>query len=32
LVLILKIDITSWLVMSGIRRYQKPLRYVLKYN
>jgi hypothetical protein len=32
LVLILKLEITSWLVMSGIRKYQNPLSYVVKYS
>jgi hypothetical protein len=29
-VLILKQENTSWLVISGIRRYQNPLSYILK--
>jgi hypothetical protein len=29
LVLILKLEITSWLFMSGIRKYQSPLGNVL---
>jgi hypothetical protein len=29
LVLILKLENTSWLFMSGVRRYQTPLRYIL---
>jgi hypothetical protein len=32
LVQILKLEITSWLVMSGIRMYRNPLSFVLKYN
>jgi hypothetical protein len=32
LVLIIKLEITSWLVMSGIKKYQNPLIYVLKYS
>jgi hypothetical protein len=32
LVLIIKLEITSWLVMSGIKKYQNPLSYVLKYS
>jgi hypothetical protein len=32
LVLILKQQITSWLVMSGIRKYQNPLSYALKFS
>jgi hypothetical protein len=32
LVLILKLEFPSWLVMSGIRKYQSPLGYVLKYS
>jgi hypothetical protein len=31
LVLILKHSTASWLVMSGVRKYKKPLRYVLQY-
>jgi hypothetical protein len=30
LVLILKLKNTSWLVMSGVRKYQIPVSYVLK--
>jgi hypothetical protein len=30
LVLILKLRYTSWLVMSGVRKYQTPLSHVLK--
>jgi hypothetical protein len=30
LVLILKLENTSWLVMSSVRKYQTPLSYVLK--
>jgi hypothetical protein len=29
LVLILKLKNTSWLVMSGVRKYRTPLSYVL---
>jgi hypothetical protein len=32
LVLILKLKNTSWLVMSGVRKYRTPLSYVLKCN
>jgi hypothetical protein len=32
LVLIIKLEITSWFVMSGIRKYQNPLSYVPKYS
>jgi hypothetical protein len=32
LVLILMLKNTSWLVMSGVRKYQTPLSYVLKCN
>jgi hypothetical protein len=32
LVPILKLENTSWLVMSGITKYQNPLNYVLKYS
>jgi hypothetical protein len=32
LVLILKLDITSWLVMSGFRMYRNTLSYILKYS
>jgi hypothetical protein len=32
LMLILKLEITSWLAMSGIRKYQNPLSYGLKYS
>jgi hypothetical protein len=30
LVLVLKLKNTSWLVMSGVRKYQTPLSHVLK--
>jgi hypothetical protein len=30
LVLVLKVKDTSWLVMSGVRKYQTPLIHVLK--
>jgi hypothetical protein len=32
LVFILKLKNTSWMVMSGVRKYQPPLSYVLKCN
>jgi hypothetical protein len=32
LVLVLMLENPSWLVMSGVRKYQTPLSYVLKCN